>query len=1100
LQTAPPKRGSFCEKFVAFLAYYVRICKLPVNIFIMKKEQNNSQPQGFAKWTRFFIDRYRISILLIIAIIIAGVMGVSDIPKQDFPDIPTNLVLVTAVYPGASSSDVEQDVIIPLENELSGMDDIETIRSSTANSFGSIFIEFSDFQNLDEKVAKAGDLAKEANLPEDAEVNADQIDVMGPTVAYAMTSADKSLTELLELAPEAASYLESSSDEIKEVMIMPEAEMEIDIVLNSAKAARYQLTKDIVVEAVKSFTTTLPGGFVTTDEGLEKPIAVNSPIIGLEDLENLKIGPVALKEIAEVKRVPANKEAYTIAGYINGDGEAKSSEAVYLMAYKKSDGDVLRVSDALSGAVAGIHDQGVVPDDVELEKAFDTSPYVRSLIRDLAENGIIGLIVILVVLLLFVNLRAGLVVALIIPLAFLITWFVLPLFGYTLNILTLFSMILALGILVDNAIVIAEGIMANLERGMKKRAAAFKAVKDFGPAIATATVTTIIVLVPYALIGGIMGEFFKIIPITLIVMLLGSFFLAISITPLFGKWLLRETTIEEKRSRKLKSWQKYLVFPALVFYAQRFIDWVVRGYQCMMKTVLGKKKWIALVVVAALAFMGFSFGYFLPQLEFTQFPENDGEQLSVSVDFPAGTSYDDKKEVYDKIGEEILTIPYFESFFFYEGQFMIFITEPAERGDETTSNDIAADLDSKLEDIRTDDILIVAQPQSYGPPAEEFDVIVEFSSADGDKIAGAVDDLESFVQDKENIDRIQNGPEELLIPAVEVKFDEDKLAAVSGSPLMSSVMINSMFTETESGKVVVREDGVSDEVMVLFDEDAQDSISDLEDTLVVSPEGGRPFRLGDVAEVVEVDRLDTISRLDGQRVGAFRVKMTDEGDAAILEQEIKDYLTNEKLDELGLESDDVIYGGEFASVMETSSDLQVVFVIAIILVYIVLVYQFNSFGQPIYILFTVPLALIGVFPGLFWTGSTLDMVSGLGVIALVGIVVNDAIVFVDYFNRVRRENPEIPLAQALVETGKARFKPIFTTSITTIGGILPLTINEPFWTGLGTSVVSGLIFSTIGTLIVVPTIIYIFSRRKNKDKPWLDVSNGADIANGCKTK
>ncbi len=1064
------------------------------------KKKPGEKPQGFAKWTRFFIDKYRISILLIIAIIVAGAMGVADIPKQDFPDIPSNMVLVMATYPGASSSDVEQDVIIPLENKLSEMENVETMRSSAANNFGTIFIEFSDFQNLDEKVATAGDLVKEASLPADAEASAEQIDVMGPTVAYAMTSEDKSMTELLEMTPEVVTYLESSSDEIKEVMVMPEAEMEVEITLDSEKMARAQLTKDVVVEAVKAATTTLPGGFVTTEDDTEKPIAISSPVTSLSDVRDIKIGPVELDDIADVRRVPVDKEAYTIAGYINGDGEAKSSEAVYLMAYKKSDGDVLRVSDSLAAAVDEIHEQGIVPDDVELEKAFDTSPYVRSLIRDLAENGIIGLVVILIVLLLFVNLRAGLVVAMIIPLAFLITWFVLPLLGYTLNILTLFSMILALGILVDNAIVIAEGIMANLERGMKKRAATLKAVKDFGPAIATATVTTIIVLIPYAMIGGIMGEFFKFIPITLVIMLVASFFLAISITPLFSKWLLREVTLDEKRKRHLKKWQLALVLPALVFYAQRAIDWIVGWYKCLMKSILTHKKWMAVVMVATLVMVGLSFGYYLPQLEFTQFPENDGEQLSVSVDFPTGTSFEDKKDVYDKIGEEILAIPYFETFFFYEGQFMVFVKEPADRGDDLTTNDIAADLNEKIKDIGPDDTLIVAQSQSYGPPAEEFDVIVEFSSAEGEAIKKAVDDVAAFVGEKDDIDRIQNGPEELLVPAVEVEFDEEKLATVAGSPLVSSMIVNSVFSETDAGKVIIREDGVSDEVVVVFDEDAKDSISDLENVLVASPTGGLPFQLSDVAEVKEVDRLDSISRLDGQRVGAFKTKLTDEGDPAALEQEIKDYLTADKLNEFGLEPDDVLYGGEFASVMETSSNLQVVFIIALILVYIVLVYQFNSYGQPFFILITVPLAMIGVFPGLYLTNSTLDMVSGLGIIALIGIVVNDAIVFIDYFNRIRRENPDMPLSQALVETGQARFKPIFTTSITTIGGILPLTINDPFWTGLGTSIVSGLIFSTIGTLIVVPTIIYLFSRKKNKGKPWIEIKNGIDVANGCRVK
>jgi hydrophobic/amphiphilic exporter-1 (mainly G- bacteria), HAE1 family len=1055
------------------------------------------KPQGFAKWTRFFIDKYRISILIIVAIVVAGALGVIDIPKQDFPDIPANMVLVRGIYPGASSADVEQDVLIPLENEITEIQNIKTIRSNAGNSFGTIFIEFDDFKDLDKRVTEISDLIKEIALPAEAEVNVEPINVTGPTVAYALTGDNYTQEQLLEMAPATASYLQTSSPEIKEVMILPEAKLRVEIELDSEKMSRLQLTKEMVAESVKAATTTLPGGFITVADEVQKPITVNSTVREIGDIEDIRIGNLKLSDIATVKRVPAQTDVHSIVGYIDEDGRAQSTEAIYLMAFKKGDGDVLRVSDSAAAAVVDIHNQKIIPEDVSLVKAYDTSPYVRSLINDLAENGVLGLIIILIVLLLFVNLRAGLVVAMIIPLAFLVTWFVLPLLGYTLNILTLFAMILSLGILVDNAIVIAEGMMANLERGYKKRAAAFKAVKDFGPAIASATVTTIIVLIPYALMGGIMGEFLKYIPITLIVMLLASYFLAVSIVPLFGKWFFSETTAAEKKQRRLRRWQKLLILPVLVYYAQRSIDCIVGRYRGLMKTIISRKRWLVLVVVLTVVMMVVSFGYFLPQLQFSQFPESDGEQLAVTVTYPAGTSFSEQRELYKNIGVAIITIPHFQSFFFYEGMFMVFVTEPTDRNDDLTIKDIAADLNDKLEAYRTEKIVINAAPQSYGPPAQDFDVIVELKVNDREVLAEAITDLEDFVLEKENIDRVVNGPRDLLVPAVEIDFDESKLVQVGGSPLMTSVIINSIFTETEAGNAVIRDDGSSDKVVVLYDEEIKNSVSDLEDLFIASPTGGRPFRLAEVASIKEVEQPNSIARLAGERVGALRVKMTEAGDAAALEKEIKEYLNTEKLETFGLQEDDLVFGGEFASVMETSSNLQIVFIIAVLLVFIVLVYQFNSWGQPFFILLTVPLAMIGVFPGLFLTGSSLDMVSGLGVIALVGIVVNDAIVFIDYLNRVRRENPTMPLGQALVETGGARFKPIFTTSITTIGGILPLAINDPFWMGLGTSVVSGLIFSTIGTLIVIPVVIYLFSRKPNKGKPWLEVSPDQDLTNGC---
>ncbi len=1059
----------------------------------MEKKDRGYKPTGLARWTQFFLDRYRVTILLIIAIVIAGVLGVQNVPKQDFPDIPANFVLTKAIYPGASASDIEQEIIIPAENKLSEIEGIKKVRSTIGNNFGSIFIELDDFREVEKKATEINDAVKELSIPSDAEINAELLNVTGPTVAYAMVSDEKSVNELLELTPPVVTYLEGSSDEIKEVQVVPADELRVEVVLKADELQKNQLTKEIVVESLKGATTLLPGGFVKTDSGTEKPITLNSATTSLDDVKNLRIGSVKLGDIAEINRAPKDKDTYAIAGYVNENGDPESHEAVYLMAVKKGDGDVTRISDSLATAVSEAKDKGVIPNDVRLEKVFDTSPYVRNMISDLAENGGFGLILILIVLLFFINLRAGVVVALIIPLAFLTTWAVLPLLGFSLNILTLFAMILALGILVDNAIVIVEGIMANLEIGMKRRDATLKAVKDFGPAITAATVTTVIVLIPYAFIGGIVGEFFKYIPFTLVIMLFASYFLAITITPLFGKWILRETTLVEKREKKLKTWQKALVIPLVVYYAQLSIDCVVAAYSNMMKAILTKARWMIVVVILTVAGIALSFGYFLPQLQFVQFPENDGEQLAVSANFPAGTSQEDKNELYRKIADKILEIPHFENFFFYQSQFMVVVTEPTERDYGITVADIVADLDERLVDIRNEysDTIINTTEQSYGPPGAEYNIEVELKSADSEALANATGDLEKFVNDKGGIDKIANGPRDLLVPVVEISFDKDKLSDVGISPMMTSMIVNSVFGSTDAGKVIIRDDGVLDEISVFYEDEAKQSVDDVKDILIPS-ESGLPVELGSIAEVKEVDRLDSITRLDGKKAASLKVKLDDPDRAGEIEQSIKAYFTEDKLNEFGLVENDVVYGGEFASITESSSNLQIVFVIAIILVYLVLVYQFNSFGQPFLILLTVPLALIGVFPGLSIMGLTLDMVSGLGIIALVGIVVNDAIVFLDHLNRLRRENPDMPLSQALVVTGQSRFKPIFTTSITTIGVILPLTIIDPFWTGLGTAVVSGLIVSTVGTLIILPVASQIFARRKAKKNgtPWLKEVGG----------
>ena len=304
------------------------------------------------------------------------------------------------------------------------------------------------------------------------------------------------------------------------------------------------------------------------------------------------------------------------------------------------------------------------------------------------------------------------------------------------------------------------------------------------------------------------------------------------------------------------------------------------------------------------------------------------------------------------------------------------------------------------------------------------------------------------------------------------------LQAQGVNPLVAAGAINAVFTEQKIGSFVVRNDGVSDDLYLRFSDASTDSVDDLK-ALALPTLSGRIVQLQDVATIEEVTAPVQISRVDGERVATINVKLTEDApDTAQteLDQAVKDYLSTEKLDELGLASDGVIYGGALATFQEDYSNLQIVFILAMIFVYLVLVNQFNSFMQPLLILFTVPLAMIGVFPGLHIVGSSLNMISGLGVIALVGVVVNDAIVFIDAMNRHRKAMPEATWVDVLVHTGYSRFKPIFSTSITTIGGIIPLTLVDPFWQGLGTAIISGLIFSTIGTLIVIPVLYRVFKR------------------------
>lgn len=1035
------------------------------------------------RWSRFFITRYRISILIIVAILIAGVWGVTNNQRQDFPTIPVNIVGVSAVYPGASPVDVERDVLIPIERIAASIDGTDTVRSSAQKNFGSVQITINDFDRIDGVAATLSDEVQKLALPEDVETSVQTFDASGPSIALGLVGTNEDTTaDLIGYADVIKAELENASPDIKSVDILPKNEFTVTITVDAATLAKNQLTYADVKSAVQAYTTSLPGGQVQTDSGHIEPITIRAAAQSLDDIRGIPLGRVTLEEVATIERAPTKTEDVHYVGYIDND-RPQAREAVYFLINKKETGDVVTISEAITATIADINDGTLLPDDYQLVVGYDVAPYVNDQLQSLLSNGYLGLILILVVLLFFINFRASIVVALAIPTVFLIALFILQALGFTLNILTLFALILTLGILVDNGIVIAEGMVHEIEKGSDKKRAALIAIQKLGGPVLAATLTTIVVFIPFASIGGIMGEFLKYIPYTIIIVVAASFFTAVSIVPLIGRWIMKRETYAERRQSLMKPWERALVIPAIIHYGQNGVDWLARRYADMM-TAIYQRAWRKLLVIGGITvLLGVSFGYFAPQLKFEQFPSKDGSTIQVDMTFPAGTPFADRKDVFLMVQDEIVKLPYFERFYTFGNTVYATFTDPKYRTDDTTIYTIADLYNDALAEHVTprisDEIDVLAQATAYGPPRAAYDIIIEFLGNDREALTAAVDDVVTLVATEPAVSKVFNGARETLVNSITVDLDTEQLIDQGVVPINAAATINAYFSPQQVGVIIIDPEAGTDDIILSFSEDSTNSVDDLKKLSIPSLTRG-VVPLESVATIREVREPESINRLDGRRTAQVAISVDDNGDVTALNKKITDYLTEEKLLSYGLPSDGVSYGGEFSEFESDYSNLQIVFVLAMLAVYLILVYQFYSYLQPALILFAVPLALIGVFPGLLLVGSSLNMISGLGVIALVGIVVNDAIVLISTFNRYKEEYPDDSFNQRLVRAGRTRFKPIFSTSITTIGGILPLTILDPFWTGLGTSIISGLVFSTIGTLIAIPVLYSVGNAMLNR--------------------
>ena len=1045
----------------------------------------------FGSIASFFINKWRVTLLLVITCVVAGVFGTLNNQRQAFPSIPANFIVVSAVYPGASSVLIEQDVTNSIEQVVKDLDTVVGYSSNSRDNFTSIVLESSEFtkEKLNKLASDAESAINGADIPQEVEVSTSTINAGGESMVLALVDSDKTVLEQIQNAEEIAIELEKVSSDIKGVTVEPSSDIRFEIELDKQKLQDNSVSYDDVSNAIQGATNALPGGNI---DNLN--ISITPSINTIEELKELKVGGKKISELGTMEQKLAKDIELPVAGYLDGE-TPKFEQAVYLLVELAENGDAITASDKIlgtpskdnkdvleGGALAELISENGEYSSMSYQVLYDSANDVKGQIGDLLKSGLIGLILVLVVLLFFINLRAAVVVAAFLPLAFLITLFVLYWIGFSINILTLFAMILALGVMIDNAIVIAEGMVFELEKGKSRKDAAIDAVKRFAPAVTAATVTTLIVFIPFANLGGIIGEFMKYIPFTIIIMMIVSYFLAIAITPLMGRIFL-SNKIESERPTGIS---RFLILPYIVWGGQQLINGIARGYKATLKFLLSH--WVIRLVTSIVSIVMIATGFwFASQVPGGEFPDVDSEFISINADYPSNFEDSERQLITNEV-EEIIKqdIPEFVRYYNFGSSYNLEITESKDR--ERTADEIQDLLNSKLIEIekRYDNIKISASKEATGPPGADSDIELTFNSPDLVNLEKLSAELTEFLKNDDRITRASNTfldrqEQSLNVVLDQIKLDDKKLNSIAVSSIINQ-------NNSESKVTTVKDNSDRDTDVYLS---LGESSTELANTELIPT-----VELSDVATVTEQSKLSSISHDNGQRVVTVSADVNDADDISKIENEVNEWLgyeytagsfgretkelaSDSKLSEYGLNEDSLKVGGLSGSSDESSNKLILVAIIAVILVFVVLVNQFNSFRKPMLILFTVIFAFAGVFPTLYFLGETANFISGLGIVALIGIAINDAIVFVDTFVKRRQEENET-LNQSLVETGYQRFKPILSTTLTTCLGILPLAIADPFWRGLGVSIVAGLVFSTIATLVFVPVWWGIRGERKTK--------------------
>lgn len=1034
-----------------------------------KKPEEDINPGGIIG---FFLMHGRLTLIAIIAVLLMGLTGLTSIDIEANPEITQPSGIVQTFYPNSSPADVEEQITDVLEEEIAGLSELKQITSTSTNNLSTIQVDFNSsadtdevIQDLQEAVNRAaGQLPDDANTPQVIEFDFNTTSI----VSYSLVGP-QSKKELSELA-------ETISDQMDQVTGVSKTELSGDvtesvkILLDPVRLEFYQVSLNQIIQTLNGSNINAPLGSIKKDED-----EINLRLLGkVENIEQLKKIPIAntstesqfslitLDMLGEIDFSPNEQKTDSFVSV----GDSKAQNAVTLSVFKQKGGNIVNIVEQIELKVEELRQE--LPEGTEIIKTNDNSFFIRNDIQTLSTSGLQTIVIIFLALMVFLTAREALVAALAIPLIFFITFGTIYFTGQTLNGLTIFSLILSLGLIVDTSIVIVEGIHDNRKEGLSKQDSAAKSLKDYKWPLIAGTATTLAAFAPMLLVSGIVGDFIKTIPIVLSITLGGSLIVSFLFTPKIATRILK-TESKKTRIGEMKD---------------NGIQKLRDIYESLIESILHSKALKTLILILTLVL--FIISMTLPVFKILKaelFPVVDVPFMFINIEAPLGTDLEKTREMIGPIEEKLDENEAVQNYVLNLGRLIdtggfglgqttirsnyahIVINLTEDVNSRQKSYQLTSEFRDEFQNIDPD-LKVTVEEISSGPPVAapfearisgpDLEKLEELSLQLSEKIEG----VDGFVNISNEFD---DSPDE-----VQIILDQDKLSYYQVSNQQVALILQTFTSGIDGGSVKV--DAEEYDLRILFNTESVKNIGDLQNFPVATPKGVIPLSyLGRIETTASIKSIPRIDQERSVRVRAF----LDEGQ--ILGALIP--LAEEQIDQMELPQGYTIdLGGQDEEVQESFMELFSSMFVAVILILIILVMVFNSFRQTAIVLATIPLAIIGVFPGLALLGLPLSFPAFLGVVMLTGIVVNDAIVLMDQINNNR--NNGIPLLKAISNGAQSRLIPVILTSITTIFGLLPITLKDEFWRGLGFSVIFGLIAATFLTLVIIPILYSIFYRKQ----------------------
>lgn len=1005
------------------------------------------------------------TIMVTLMVFLAGILSYFNLDQALMPDMDLPIAVVATTYVGASPEEIEDLISKPLEEAMGSIANVDTITSYSAANMSMVLLQFVDGTDIDMAAVDMRDKLDQikSTLPDDAnDPMVVKMDINAIPIQIGVKAENMDLASLQEMLEDNVVNRMERIEGIASVELSGGITREIRVTIDPTKLAGYGLTTSTLSGMLAAENMNLPSGSLSQGDTTVS-IRTIGEFTSLEQIQNLPIptstgGVIHLTDVATVEEVEADRDSFT---YINGE------KGIIISVDKQSTANLVKVSAALKAEIAELQED--YP-ELELSLLTDTSEYIEMSLANITETALLSAVIAFVILFLFLKnaVTAG-IIAVSIPTSIMATFGLMYVTGMNMNMISMGGVAIGIGMLVDNSVVVLDSIYGYHERGYNAVEAAEYGAKEVSMAIIASTLTTIAVFLPMALTGGTTGAMMKNMSFTIAYALTASVVVALTFVPMASALLLKKET-------KTIVW-KNIKFLSFLDHWDAGLDMLSRKYEKVLKWALSHRKKTVLTVIVVFILSLFT----IPITGMDFMASMDQGTADITVELPNGTDLDTTEETTLEVLYRLQDIPEAEMIYANVGSGMMSagtnsssitmnLVDMEDR--DRSTEEVCEEIEGLLADIPGAEISVASSSSAMGSMASA-DVTMNVYGYDAATLIDVEQDLVAMLSEVPGLSNVEGSTGETVSEAM-ISIDRGKASQYGITTASVAGALNTAISgSTATGYKI---DGTEIDVVLRYDTEQVNYLTDL-NNLTVTSAMGTQVPLSDIATISMGETATTIMRENQKNY------ITINADADDMSANEAQALVTEAMKDAEL-PDGCYYefGGMMEMMNESFSSLMTAMVVAVLLVYMIMASQFESLRYPFIVMFSMPLAITGAIFGLLITGNTITMPAMMGFVMLVGMVVNNGIVLVDYANQLMDRG--MNCYDALTSAGPRRLRPILMTTLTTVLGMVPMAVasseGSEMMKALAISVIFGLTLSTIVTLVFIPVLYMWMNDRKRR--------------------